>query len=90
MRPKTSEKGPRKSGPKAYARTKTERIMDCSNEFVTLRSWAIAGKAGATIDEVIGETKLNMDTVRVAIHFLFIVQFFGFSGSEGPVHVTYQ
>lgn len=29
------------------------------------------------------------DTISVAAHFFLEVQFFGFSGSSGPVHATY-
>jgi hypothetical protein len=88
VRPNTSDDGPRNRGPKPYARTKIESIIDCIKGSVTWRSRAITGRAGATIEEVIGEINVNIETVRVAAHFFFIVQFLGLSGSEGLAHVT--
>ena len=55
-----------------------------------LNSLAILVKAGATIDDETGEMNVKDDTTIVAAHFFFIVQFFGFSGSLVPFHVTYQ
>ncbi len=46
--------------------------------------------AGATIDDDTGEMKVKEDTTSVAAHFFFMVQFFGFSGSSAPFHVTCQ
>ena len=45
--------------------------------------------AGAIIEEDTGDMKVKEDTTTVAAHFLLIDQFFGFSGSSGPDHVTY-
>lgn len=56
---------------------------------MTFRSAASDGSAGATIDEETGEMNVNSDTVMVAAHFFLLLQFFGFSGSSGPSHVTY-
>lgn len=83
-----SERGPRKSGPTAYARTKMERMRDCSTELVMLSWAAMAGRAGATMEEETGEMKVKEETISVAAHFLPLVQFLGFSGSSGPSQVT--
>src|ERR1700761_9409771 len=87
-RPYNSERGPRNNGPKAYANKNMESIICDSIVLDTLRSCAICGKAGATIADATGEMKVNDDTTKVAIHFRFIGQFLGFSGSSGPFHVT--
>lgn len=54
-----------------------------------LNSALIDVRAGAIIDDEIGETSVKEDTMKVAAHFRFIDQFFGFAGSSGESHVTY-
>jgi len=50
----------------------------------------MAVNAGATIDDETGEMNVKEDTTIVAAHLFLRVQFFGFSGSSGPFHVTCQ
>ena len=47
------------------------------------RSLDIGARAGAIIEDDTGEMRVKKDTTTVMIHFLRIVQFFGFSGSSG-------
>jgi hypothetical protein len=68
---------------------KMERINCDFTVLVTCSSRAISGRAGATIDEEIGETTVKEDMMRVAAHFRFMDQFLGFLGSSGESHVTY-
>ena len=65
-----------------------ESISWETTSFVTLKSAARDGSAGATIDEETGEMNVNSETVMVAAHFFVALQFFGFSGSSSPSHVT--
>jgi hypothetical protein len=38
--------------------------------------------------EDMGDIRVNDETKRVIPHLCFLLQFFGFSGSSGPSHVT--
>jgi len=87
-RPYISLRGPRINGPMAYAKTKIERTNCCSTSFVILNSDAIELIAGVTIEDETGEMKVKDETTSVAAHLRRFVQFFGFSGSSGPFHVT--
>lgn len=87
--PYISDKGPRNNGPTAYAKTNIESISWETTSSVTPKSAASDESAGATIDEETGEMKVNSETVIVAAHFFFMLQFFGFSGSSSPDHVTF-
>jgi hypothetical protein len=40
------------------------------------------------MDEARGERKVKEAVSRVIVHFFFDGQFFGFSGSSGPLNVT--
>ena len=60
--PYISERGPRNSGPTAYARTNMESVRDKTISFVIPNSWLIAPSAGATIDEDTGDMKVKEDT----------------------------
>jgi hypothetical protein len=44
--------------------------------------------AGAIMDEDMGETKVNAETMNVAAHLRFMDQFFGLAGSSSESHVT--
>lgn len=57
-------------GPKAYARTKTDKTSCDSTSFVMPKSLDIDVRAGATIDDETGEIKVKEDTIIVAAHFL--------------------
>ena len=63
--------------------------MVSSKALVMLNSLPMVASEGATIDDETGEMNVNIDTTNVAAHFLFLLQFLGFSGSSGPSHVTY-
>lgn len=67
--PYISDKGPRKSGPIAYARTKMDSVKDSSTWFVMLNSWAMAVRAGATMEEETGEMNVNDETTDYQHHF---------------------
>jgi hypothetical protein len=83
--PYISDKGPRKRGPIAYARTKMESVNEETTSLVIPNSLSMALSAGATMEEETGEMKVKEDTTRVAAHFLPILQFLGLSGSyENP------
>jgi hypothetical protein len=60
--PYISDKGPRNSGPIAYARTKIENVREETMELVIPNSLLIAPSAGATIDEETGEMKVKEET----------------------------
>ena len=60
--PYISDKGPKKSGPIAYARTKIDSVKDDTTSFEMPNSLEMAVKAGATIDEETGEMKVKDDT----------------------------
>ena len=67
--PYISERGPRKSGPIAYARTKIDSVKDSSIWFVMWNSRAMAVRAGATIEDETGEMKVNDETTNCQHHF---------------------
>ena len=46
--------------------------------------------AGATMEEETGEMNVKDEATIVAAHLRRLVQFFGFSGSSGPFHVTWS
>jgi hypothetical protein len=85
--PNISDSGPKNRGPMAYARTKMDSVICVSISFWIPNSFAIAVRAGATIDEETGEIKVKHDTTKTAAHLFLIGQFFGLSGSSGPRHV---
>lgn len=64
--------------------------MSRDNTVVSLtpRSRPIWGKAGADMEEDVGEMKVKTETMAVAAHFALNVQFLGLAGSLGEVHVT--
>jgi len=72
----------------AYASTKMESVRNASTSSVMLKSFLMEPKAGAIIDEEIGDTSVKADTMNVAAHFRFMDQFFGFFGSAGESQVT--
>jgi hypothetical protein len=86
--PYTSDNGPRKRGPIAYARTNMDSMICDSTALVMLNSASNAGSAGAIIEDERGERKENRETIAVAAHFLPKDQFFGFAGSLLPFQVT--
>ena len=45
--------------------------------------------AGATMEEETGEMNVKDETTIVAAHLRRLAQFFGFSGSSAPFHVTW-
>jgi hypothetical protein len=61
-RPYISERGPRKRGPTAYARTKIDSINEDTTELVRWNSLAMVSRAGATIDEETGEMNVKDET----------------------------
>jgi hypothetical protein len=89
-RPYISERGELTRGMIALPSRYTERLMMSSVCERILRSSAIASRAGATVAEDIELKRLNMDIGMKTIHFRLAGQFFGFSGSLGPSHVTYS
>jgi hypothetical protein len=88
-RPYISERGELRRGIIALPSRYTERVMMSSVWERILRSSAIASRAGATVAEDIELKRLNRDIGMKTIHFRLAGQFFGFSGSLGPSHVTY-
>ena len=77
-----TEKGPRNSGPTAYARTKIDNTRALSISEVIWRSAAIELKAGATIELLTGEMKVNEEITNVAAHLRPELQFLGLVGSS--------
>ena len=47
-----------------------DRISDSSTSLVMFKDLAMAGSAGATIDDDTGEMKVKHETMIVAAHFL--------------------
>ena len=54
----------------AYARMKTDNTSCDSTSFVMPNSSDIDVRAGATIDDEIGDIRVKLDTMIVAAHFL--------------------
>ena len=66
-----------------------DRVRDASTSLLILNSALIDVRAGAIMEDEIGETSVKEDTMKVAAHFRFIDQFFGFAGSSSESHVTW-
>jgi len=71
-RPYISESGPRNNGPTAYANTKMDRVSCASTWLVIPNSALMDVRAGAIIEEDIGETRVKHDTMSVAAHLRFV------------------
>ena len=61
-RPYSSESGPRKSGPMAYAKTKIDSVNCASTSLVMPNCLEMVERAGATMDEDTGEIRVNEET----------------------------
>ena len=79
---------PRNSGPMAYASTKMEMSRDSTVESLTFRSRPIWGRAGADMDDEVGEMKVKTETMAVAPHLVLNAQFLGLSMSWSSFQVT--
>jgi hypothetical protein len=56
----------------AYARTKIDRVSWASTSFVMPNSALMLVRAGEIIEDEIGETSVNAETMNVAAHLRFI------------------
>lgn len=72
----------------AYASTKIEMSRDSTVESLIPRSRPIWGRAGADMDEEVGEMKVKTETMAVAPHLDLKSHFFGLSRSSSSFQVT--
>lgn len=87
-RPYSSEAGPKKVGPIEYARRKIAMDRYISISECMPRALPRSCMAGAIMDDETGEMKTKREITQVFFHFVPLGQFFGFSGSSSPLHVT--
>lgn len=87
-RPYTSESGLTISGPTADARTNTDRIICVlSGDWMAKSDWMRA-KAGATMEDEMGEMDMKTEFRMVMPQRFDWLQFFGLAGSLGSSQVT--
>lgn len=89
-RPYTSESGLTISGPTADARINTDRIICVSNsDWMAKSDWTRA-KAGATMEDEMGEMDIKTEFKMVIPQRFVLLQFLGLAGSFGPSQVTWS